>query len=99
VQALYVLDVSKRIDAKGAERVLLNREELIKDVEPIFYKERRLQEYLAALHFNVEPEKAVQVLIGDEIKKALLSGQGEQLKSGLRASPLHLPRLLWLYRI
>jgi len=82
VQALYILDVSKRIDAEGAEHVLLNKEELIKDVEGVesISRETRLQEYLAALHFNVEPEKAVQVLIGDEIKKALLSGQGEQLK-------------------
>ncbi|MBW2036404.1 MAG: hypothetical protein JRI41_02830 [Deltaproteobacteria bacterium] len=80
VQAFYILDVSKRIDAEGAERVLLNKEELIKDVEPIFYRESRLQEYLAALHFNVEPEKAVQVLIGDEVKDALRSGKSERLK-------------------
>jgi len=82
VQALYVLDVSKRIDTEGAEQVLLNKKELIKDVEGVesISRESRLQEYLAALHFNVEPEKAVQVLIGDEVKRALLSGQSGQLK-------------------
>ncbi|EDP74829.1 putative ATP/GTP-binding protein [Hydrogenivirga sp. 128-5-R1-1] len=80
VQALYVLEVSKRIEERGVEAVLLNKNELIKDLEPLFKEEARLQEYLAALHFNVDPDKAMQVLVGDEVRKALRSGNHEELK-------------------
>jgi len=80
VQALYVLYVSKRIEEQGPERVLLNKDELIKDVEQLFNKESRLQEYLAALYFNVDVDKAMQVLIGDEVREALYSGDGKKIK-------------------
>ena len=80
VQALYVLEVSKQIEKKGVEAVLLNKNELIKDIEPLLKEEARLQEYLAALHFNVDPDEAMEVLIGEEVREALRSGGSVELK-------------------
>jgi hypothetical protein len=41
---------------------------------------RNWQKYLAALYFNVPPDKAIHVLIGNDVKEALINGDGERLK-------------------
>jgi hypothetical protein len=82
VQAWYVLAVHDLIAKHGPEHVLVEEyEELLgKDAQRFFKHEARLQEYLAALYFNVEIDKAMQVLIGEEAREALRTGDKRKLK-------------------
>ena len=82
VQAWYVLTVHDLIVKHGPEKVLVEKyEELLgQDVKRFFKHEPRLQEYLAALYFTVEVNKAMQVLIGDEVREALQLGDGKRLR-------------------
>jgi len=82
VQCWYVLAVHDLIAKHGPEDVLVNRyEELLgEDAQRFFKHAARLQEHLAALYFNVEVDKAMQVLIGDEVREALQLGNGKRLK-------------------
>jgi len=79
IQAWYVLEVSEKLKAQAPEAVLLDKELLSDDLKGVI-KEAEWQKYLAALYFNVVLEKAMQVLIGDEIKDYLRSGKGEKIK-------------------
>ena len=49
---------------------------------------RNWQKYLAALYFNVPPDKAIYVLIGNDVKEALINGDGERLKDFLMSQVL-----------
>jgi len=79
IQAWYVLDVSEKLKTESPETVLLNKGLLSDDLRGVI-KEPEWQKYLAALYFNVDIDKAMQILIGDEIKDYLCSGNGKDLK-------------------
>ncbi len=75
-QALYVV-VSDRIH-KPAED-LIRKDFLESPIENLVaFSEWRID--LAAIHFNVEPNKALQVLIADRIERALLEGNQSAIK-------------------
>lgn len=88
VQAWYVLAVHDLIAKHGPEYVLVQKYEglLSEDAQRFFKSEKyeeykaRLQEYLAALYFQVDVNKAMQVLIGEEVREALRTGDKEKLK-------------------
>jgi len=75
-QALYALcedgiDEGKLISGELPEPKVLD----------LLGEERRnWQKYLAALYFNVPPDKAIHVLIGNDVREALISADGERLK-------------------
>lgn len=79
IQAWYVLEIQHKLKDNSPEMVLLKQELLTDDVERII-TEPEWQKYLAALYFNVGVDKAMEVLIGDEVKEALSTGGSDKLK-------------------
>ncbi|MBW2118620.1 MAG: hypothetical protein JRH09_11970 [Deltaproteobacteria bacterium] len=79
IQAWYVLKISDKLKTQSPEAVLLDKKLLSDDLKGVI-KEAEWQKYLAALYFNVDIDKAMQVLIGDEIKDFLSYGNGQELK-------------------
>lgn len=74
--ALYDL---KRNALSGDGRQLKEKnfvDDKVKDV----LREEKWDKGLAALHFNVEPVKAIQVLIGEDLRRALDEGDAEALQ-------------------
>lgn len=66
MQALYVL---LREDLSENPRQALSRMET--EVKRLFPGEEKWKDYLLAQHFNVEPDKALQILFLEEIRKGL----------------------------
>lgn len=66
IQALYVVLREKL--AENPREVLSGMEA---EVKKLFPQEEKWKDYLLAQHFNVEPDKALQVLFLDEIRKGL----------------------------
>ena len=75
-QALYVLFEGEIDEEKLISGELPNP----KILDLLGEKRDEWQKFLAALHFNVHPNKALHVLIGNEVREALISGDGERLK-------------------
>jgi hypothetical protein len=78
VQALYVL-----LSRKGrmlAEDLALKKDEEILGNVPNDMVGRNWREGLAAIHFNVRKDRALQVVIGGQIKDALMQDDGETFK-------------------
>ena len=86
MQALYILIGDK---IQGSAQVLTTDEFLDQGMIAIL-NEKDWQRSLAALHFNVEPDKAMQVLIGRQVEQAFSEGQGSALR-GLQHLPGYLP--------
>lgn len=76
VLAAYTL-ISDRISRDGEE--LTNAKFLDRRVVTEL-QNKNWQELFAALHFNVEKERAIQVLIGEPVREALEIGDTEELK-------------------
>lgn len=76
IQALYVLK-SREIGAN--ESVLATSDFLAERILDLI-AEPQWQKYLAAIHFGVHPENAMEVLIGDDVTTALSSGDAERLQ-------------------
>lgn len=74
--ALYVL-LQQDISASASELV---QSDFPAPVIKRTLHDNNWQRHLAALHFNVKPEKAIQVLIGDRVSEALLSGDSAGLQ-------------------
>lgn len=75
-QSLYVL---------RAEKLLDNNSSLMKGVNEIPDKMKRIlsdkewQKRMVGLYYNVEPDKGLQILFGDDLKSALTSGSVERV--------------------
>ncbi len=76
VQALYVLH---RDQSTQPQRQLLDPAFLLDPGISNLLAEPNLLRYMAALHFNVPPDKAMQVLISQEVIRALSAGASDQL--------------------
>lgn len=78
LQALYVVQIDE-LQAKGAS-ILLTDQDLESGVSRIStLRSADWRGALAAQHFNVPVGKALQVLMGTEIKKRLEAGEAEEL--------------------
>ena len=76
IQAIYVLYRDEITE--NPCKALTDLEWIPKHILHQFHQEH-LREYLGALHFNVEPEKVLHILIADRIEKALIEGDGKVL--------------------
>lgn len=78
LQALYTL-LSK--DHRNlAEELALKKDEEILSKVPVDMVEAGWRESLAAIHFNVPKERALQVMVGGRITGCIASGDGRTLK-------------------
>lgn len=75
LQALYILYEDKMKDPKAD----VAKDDFLDLRIRSLIDEPKWQIYLAALHFNVEPERALQVLIGKRVGKALVVGDADEL--------------------
>jgi len=81
IQAWYVLEISKKLETESLESVLLEQAgKLFTDDLRELIRDTSWQKYMAALYFDVETDKALQVLISNKVKETLSSGQGKELK-------------------
>jgi len=76
LQALYILC---KDNIKMPEEDLI-KSDFLEDRVISLIEEPEWQRYLAALHFNVEPEKAIQVLIQRPLLEAFSKGDSQQLQ-------------------
>lgn len=76
VQAVYVLFIEKN---RNAEAMLVRGDFLEKQIVELM-AEPNLTKYLAALHYNVEIDKAPQVLLESPIFHALAVGNADELR-------------------
>jgi|GEM_PF-1404026 len=77
LQALYVLNQDKISKSPN----IITDKEFIRDNTRLIdiVDDREWQKYLSALHFNVEPIKAIQVLIENDVSKTLKEGNIEKI--------------------
>lgn len=76
-QALYVI-YKKELQSSKEAFLKPDTDDNLKHIYRIVGTD--FAQYLAALHFNVDPKKALQILIGDTILEALEKGSKEDLK-------------------
>ncbi len=77
LQALYILNQE---EISKSPNIITDKEFIRKNTRLIdIIDNREWQKYLAALHFNVEPNKAIQVLIGNDVYNALIEGDFEKI--------------------
>ena len=78
MQALYVL-VKDKLENRNISKLLFDSQFLKSNVKYLV-KNIDWRKYIAALHFNVDPNKAMQVLLTPKFGEAINSSQSDELK-------------------
>jgi hypothetical protein len=78
LQALYVLLLR---EFPHLEAELTRRDEDILKTVPLQLVGSEWRKAIAAIHFNVPPDKALQIAIGEPVRAALVGGNAEELRS------------------
>ncbi len=86
VQALYVVLSTQNEGRLGRDLALRTGEEILANI-PIDMVGSDWRESIAAIHFNVPKQHALQVLIGNQLTKALLSGDEDNKLEQMAAIP------------
>jgi len=75
-QALYILYKNKIESQENS----LTKDDFLEPRILALIGQSDLQKHLASIHFNVEQEKAIQVLIGKQVEEAIVKGEPKDLK-------------------